>query len=108
LEYTIPDSHGAGIIGSGSGRTIDLSRTGLSFTADRPLEVGLTLNIVVRWPALLECGTGTQLFLVGNVVRIDGNMTAIRIRRRHFRPCPSGSEPVSAGQTAGTLVRLLP
>jgi hypothetical protein len=38
---------------AGSGCTIDLSSSGLSFTADRPLLIGQKLAVSIDWPVLL-------------------------------------------------------
>jgi hypothetical protein len=39
---------------TGSGRTIDLSSSGLSFTAGRPLVSGQKLDVSIDWPVLLD------------------------------------------------------
>ena len=53
----------------GSGRTIDLSSSGLSFTADRLLFPGQRLDVSIDWPALLDGGVQLQLMISGMVVR---------------------------------------
>src|ERR1035441_8647378 len=52
---------------TGSGRTIDLSSSGLSFTADRSLETGQKLDVSIDWPALLDGGVKLQLIVSGVV-----------------------------------------
>ena len=69
----------------GSGRTIDLSSSGLSFTADRPLLTGQKLDISLDWPILLDGGVKLQLIMLGVVVRSNGTATALEIRRHEFR-----------------------
>jgi hypothetical protein len=70
---------------NGSGRTIDLSTSGLSFTADRPLSVGLRLDMSIEWPVLLDGGVQLQLVTSGVVVRSAGAVIALRIGRPEFK-----------------------
>jgi hypothetical protein len=70
---------------TGSGRTIDLSSSGLSFTADRPLLTGQRLDVSINWPVLLDGGVQLQLMMSGVVVRTNGTLTALRIERHEFR-----------------------
>jgi hypothetical protein len=69
----------------GSGRTIDLSSSGLSFTADRPLQTGQKLDVYIDWPVLLDGGVQLQLIMSGVVVRTGGTATALQIERHEFR-----------------------
>jgi hypothetical protein len=71
--------------GTGSGRTIDLGSSGISFTADRPLTVGQNLDISIDWPVPLTGGVRLQLIVWGSVVRADGNTAALRVQRHEFR-----------------------
>jgi hypothetical protein len=70
---------------TGSGSTIDLSSSGLSFSADRPMLIGQKLHLSIDWPALLDGGVQLQLIMSGVVVRTDGTATAVQIRRHEFR-----------------------
>jgi hypothetical protein len=74
----------------GSGRTIDISSSGLSFTADRPLSIGQTLDVSIDWPVLLDGGVQLQIVASGVVVRTTGAVTAIRIERHEFRTRRAG------------------
>ena len=74
----------------GFGRTIDLSSCGLSFTADRPLPPGLRLDIFIDWPAMLEGGVQLQLAVLGEIVRNDGLLAALKIERHEFRTRRAG------------------
>ena len=71
---------GRGAVENGSGRAIDMSSSGLSFTADRPLSIGQKLDLSIDWPFQLD---GDQLQLVASsvVVRSSGAVTALRIER---------------------------
>jgi hypothetical protein len=70
---------------TGSGRTIDLSSSGLSFAADKPLLIGQKLDVSIDWPVLLDGGVQLQLIMSGNVVRSNGSETALQIERHEFR-----------------------
>jgi len=69
----------------GSGQTIDLSSSGLSFTADRPLPTGQKLKVAIDWPVLLDGGVRLQLVMSGVVVRTSGTTTAVKIQRHEFK-----------------------
>ena len=70
---------------TGSGRTIDMSSSGLSFTADRPLSIGQKLDLSIDWPVLLDGDVQLQIVASGVVVRTDGAVTALRMDRHEFR-----------------------
>jgi hypothetical protein len=86
---------------TGSGRTIDLSSSGLSFTADKPLETGQKLDVSIDWPALLDGGVKLQLIVSGVVVRTDGTTTALQIRRHEFRTRRVGLKAVPLQESVG-------
>ena len=75
---------------TGSGRTIDMSSSGLSFTADRPLSIGQKLDLSIDWPVLLDGDVQLQLVVSGVVVRTTGAVTALRIERHDFRTRRAG------------------
>lgn len=71
---------------TGSGQTIDLSSSGLSFTADRPLLTGQKLiKVAIDWPVLLDGGVQLQLVMSSVVVRTSGTTTALKIQRHEFK-----------------------
>jgi len=76
----------------GSGRTIDLSSSGLSFIADRPLPIGQNLVVSIDWPVPLDGSVKLQLIMSGIVVRTNGTVTALKIRRHEFRTRRPGSD----------------
>ena len=79
---------------NGSGRTIDISSSGLSFTADTPLSIGQTLDVYIDWPVVLDGGVQLQLVTSGVVVRSAGAVTAIRVQRHDFRTRRAGPRVV--------------
>ena len=86
---------------SGSGRTIDMSSSGLSFTADRALSIGQKLDMSIDWPVLLDGGVQLQLVTSGVVVRSTGAVVAMRIGRPEFKTRRGGLKveprPTSVG-----------
>jgi hypothetical protein len=70
---------------TGSGRTIDISSSGLSFTADSPLSIGQRLDMSIDWPVRLDRDVQIQLVASGVVVRTDGAVTALRMERHEFK-----------------------
>jgi len=100
VDYTVSD-RGRALLKTGSGRTIDLSSSGLSFTTDSPLIAGLRLKISIDWPVLLDGAARLQLVISGAVVRANGGSAALRIQRHRFRTSRLGLEPVPREKSAG-------
>ena len=86
VDYTVSDHRVP--VKTGTGRTVDLSSSGLSFTADRPPITGQTLKASIDWPVLLDGKTRLQLVMSGVVVRTNGPAVALRIERHEFRTRP--------------------
>jgi hypothetical protein len=86
------------VLESGSGRTLDLSSSGLFFEAGRPLPVGLNVEISVSWPALLHNIAPMQLVVSGKIVRADGMRAAVSILQHEFRTAGSTAEPINPGK----------
>jgi len=83
VSYSLPG--GGAPAETGSGRTIDLSSSGLSFTTGRPLVTGQKLALSIDWPVLLDGAIKLQLVMSGVVVRTNGTVAALRITRHEFR-----------------------
>lgn len=64
---------------------MDLSRSGVRFTADRPLVAGLKVELAIHWPVLLDGGVQLQLVLSGRIVWAGENEAAMEILRHEFR-----------------------
>lgn len=86
---------------NGSGRTVDVSSSGLSFTADKPLSIGQKLDLSIDWPALLNRNVQLQLVASGVVVRTTGALTAVRIERHEFRTRGAGPRVVTRRESVG-------
>jgi hypothetical protein len=81
-------------VDSGGGRTIDCSSAGLRFTGERPIGVGRTIELAIRWPMTLDDGVPLNLVFSGKSVRVDDCETAIRIEGYEFRTRGHGGTPV--------------
>jgi hypothetical protein len=69
----------------GSGRTINMSSSGILFTAERPLAIGERFEVAVDWPVRLDNGCALNLVTTGWVLRIEGTRAAIASERYEFR-----------------------
>ena len=83
VSYTVSGRRGP--VKTGTGRTVNLSSSGLNFITDSPLATGQQLTVSIDWPVLLDGATKLQLFLSGVVVRTNGTLAALRIGRHEFR-----------------------
>ena len=99
VQYSVEGCRGP--VETGSGRTIDVSSSGLSFTADRPLSIGQKLDLSIDWPARLDDDVQLQVVVSGVVVRTDGAVIALRIERHEFRTRRAGSSVVSRLESVG-------
>jgi len=93
------------VLDSGSGRTLDLSSSGLCFEAGRALPVGLNVEISISWPALLHDIAPMQLVVSGKIVRAEGGRAAVRMVQHEFR---TTGNPVSEQRPAGARGASLP
>jgi hypothetical protein len=69
----------------GTGVTREMSTTGLSFRARKPLPIGAHVEMIVDWPAKYAEEQPIDLQLTGFVVRSDNHRTAVRVTSRRFR-----------------------
>ena len=81
---------------SGSGLTLEMSTTGLSFRLRRQLPVGAHIEIVVDWPAKYADTYPIDLQITGFVVRSDASRAAICMTSRKFRIAEAPAEPIRA------------
>lgn len=68
----------------GKGAICDLSTGGVLFEADRFLELGLAVELSVKWPVIMDPLHPLRLRVIGKVVRTKGTMTAVQISRYEF------------------------
>ncbi len=83
LRWKVKQGHRA--LGSGIGKTVNLSSAGLLFDSDRELQPGLLLELSLAWPVLLRNVAPLQLRIMGEIVRAAGRRVAVRIQYHEFR-----------------------
>jgi PilZ domain len=93
------------VLDTGTGRTIDLSSGGILIEAERPLPVGLNLELSITWPVMLHNMAPLQLVASGRIVRAKGRQAAIRMIQHEFRTLgvPSEHRAVLAAATRTPL-----
>ena len=70
---------------AGTGRTINMSSTGIMFTSEHMLLPGRRLELAISWPAQLNNQTPLKLVARGRVIRYEGGQAAIEIQQYEFR-----------------------
>lgn len=89
LEYTVVE--GGEVVGSGIGKTWNISSNGVLFQPDGAIANGPNVEISIRWPAVSPDEPFTELRMSGRVVRSDMYGTALQLCRYHFHK-PDNSE----------------
>lgn len=78
-----------GDVGPGRGQTVNMSSTGVLFTADCELTPGRRVELSISWPAQLNDSCPLKLVARGRVVRVEGAKVAIEIQQYEFRTAGS-------------------
>jgi hypothetical protein len=82
---------------SGDGKTINISSSGVLFTAEHILLPGRRLELSINWPAQLNNRCALRLVARGRVVRFEDGRAAIEIQQYEFRTQASAAPPAGAG-----------
>jgi hypothetical protein len=69
----------------GSGRTLNISSSGVLFTTDHDLPVGTRLEVSISWPAQLNEKCLLNLVARGRVTRQESGQLALQIQQYEFR-----------------------
>ena len=69
----------------GTGKTINISSTGVLFTTDQILMPGKRLELSISWPAQLDNKCNLKLVARGRVARMEPGRAAIEIQQYEFR-----------------------
>ena len=83
LEYRV--THGGKVVSSGSGRTANMSSGGLLFRAMGEAPNGRSVELSIRWPAVLGNEPFLELCVFGRIVRNDSNGIAVLMSRYNFQ-----------------------
>jgi c-di-GMP-binding flagellar brake protein YcgR len=73
----------------GLGQTLNMSSTGVFFTAEHILLPGKRLELAISWPAQLNNQTALKLIARGRVIRFDEGRAAMEIQQYEFRTAKS-------------------
>ena len=84
---------GRHLLEHGTGRTLNMSSSGILFDATKPLQVGQRIELAIAWPVRLGDTVRLKLCVVGRTVRSSGNLCGVRIERRDFRTASIQSGP---------------
>ena len=91
----------------GTGKTLNMSSSGVLFTTDQTLLPGRRLELSISWPAHLDNRCALKLVARGRVVRFEGNAAALEIIQHEFRTrstrssAAPGAGNVQANRAAG-------
>jgi PilZ domain len=85
-----------------SGKTIDVSSSGILFTTAQELLPGRLVELSIEWPAKLNERCSLKLIAKGKVVRIAQGRAAMDIRHYEFRT--TTARAISSPQAAHGLM----
>ncbi|MGA2594468.1 MAG: PilZ domain-containing protein [Bryobacteraceae bacterium] len=83
LEYRV--SHGGKVVAMGAGRTTNMSSGGLLFRTSDDAPNGRSVELSIRWPAVLGNEPFLELCVFGRIVRNDSNGVAVLMSRYSFQ-----------------------
>jgi hypothetical protein len=94
------------VVGTGSGKTLDISSTGVAFKTKGVLQPGVYVELSISWPAKLDQDCPIRLVVGGPVVRLDNRRAAMKIQTYDFRTqgraaVAGASRDTAAGPKAG-------
>ena len=81
---------------SGEGSTVNMSSSGLLFTAREMLLPGRRVEVAVNWPAQLNSKCALKFVARGRVVRYADGKVAIEIQQHEFKTQSIAPKPISA------------
>ena len=70
---------------AGEGRTLNMSSTGVLFTAKQILRPGRRVELAINWPAQLNNKCALKLVARGRIVRLENGLAAMEIQQHEFR-----------------------
>ena len=92
MEYKL--MAGGAVVGTGAGRTENISSGGVLFMTEDKLAEGPAVELSIRWPAASGDAPLVELHMSGRIVRSDANGTAVETRRYHFQKPGDAGAPV--------------
>ena len=70
---------------AGEGKTVNMSSSGVLFTAPQILRPGRRIELAISWPAQLNNKCALKLVARGRIVRFDNGLAAMEIQQYEFR-----------------------
>lgn len=70
---------------SGSGKTLNISSSGILFTTEHTLIPGKRIEMAISWPAQLDNRCALKLVARGRIVRSEAGRAAVEIQQYEFR-----------------------
>jgi hypothetical protein len=70
---------------AGSGKTVNMSSSGVLFTSEHFLLPGKRVEVSISWPAQLNNKTNLKLVARGRVIRCEDGKAALEIQQYEFR-----------------------
>jgi PilZ domain len=89
----------------GDGKTVNISSSGILFSAEHMLLPGRRMELAISWPAQLNNKCALKLVARGRVVRFEGGRAALEIQQYEFRTQPMAASTVSATPAAPSGLR---
>ena len=83
LQYKLPGSRDSNT--SGFGRVLNISSGGVFFECKQSLPLRVPINLILKWPVLLDGVCPLKLLVRGHVIRSDPAGVAVRIVSYDFR-----------------------
>lgn len=75
----------------GNGEVLNMSSSGVFFTAEHSFNPGDTVELFISWPVLLHNSVPLNLVATGPIVRTDTGRAAVKIHKYEFRTCKSSA-----------------
>ena len=102
LHYKIGGADGA--FQTGSGRTLEMSRSGVLFEADQAVTESLYADLCIDWPASLSPSVGLTLRVRGPIEIADRNRATLILTNYEFRTrsLPADHAAMHCFNTAGS------
>ena len=72
-------------LGTGNGRSVNLSSRGILLAIDTVLPVGVPIELQIEWPVKPDHQFALSWHAQGRTLRSDGKHTAVAIMRSEFR-----------------------
>ncbi len=76
---------------AGTGKTLEISSTGIVFTADGPIDPGTKLELSMAWPAVLDNHVALQLVSEVKITGREGQTLRADIWKYYFRTRGAGA-----------------